>query len=161
MLYTDRTRLCHLLLTTALSNRSRSSKAVCHAMRALSSYLRDGASTRVDQLKQEALHALYIEQLPSNCDAIEHIAANLLLCILEVSTFQKPHALPHLTFTAATNLRQRILLVRLYHWSQASSRSGEEGRLDPGRRRGYDLGMGILLRRDGPLQLTALAHRVH
>ena len=53
-------------------------------MLALSSYLRDGASTRVDQLKQEALHALYIEQLPSGCDAIEHITANLLLCILEV-----------------------------------------------------------------------------
>lgn len=84
MLYTDRTRLCRLFLQNAEMRGSESSKAVHYAMLALSSHLRDGTSMRVDKLKAIALHALHTDQLPSGCDAIQHIGANLLLCVLEV-----------------------------------------------------------------------------
>jgi hypothetical protein len=84
MLYTDRTKLCHLLIRTALSNRSRSSRSVYHAILALASYHRGGDLDYVGESKRNALRGLRTESMPSECDGLEHIAANLLLAVLEV-----------------------------------------------------------------------------
>lgn len=88
MLYTDRTRLCHLILQIALSNRSQPSRAVYHSVLALASYHRGSDLLYVGRLKQSALHDLYTDKDLTMPDGIEHITANLILCVLEVRMYQ-------------------------------------------------------------------------
>ena len=83
-MYTDRARLGKILLRLALSNRSQSSRAVYYAIVALASQHRNRDEIEVDQLKDAALQALHPNDTMSIDDGIEHIAANLLLCIVEV-----------------------------------------------------------------------------
>lgn len=84
MLYTDRHRLGRMLIEVALSNRSRSSDAVYYAVLALASYHRGDTLMRVDRHKRAALKSLYLHLDPDVCEATEHVAANLILCVLEV-----------------------------------------------------------------------------
>jgi hypothetical protein len=84
MVYTDRRRLGRLLVEIGLSKRSRSSSAVYHAMLALASYYRGDNILDVDRFKRAALRDLYTYVDFSLCQAMDHIAANLVLCVLEV-----------------------------------------------------------------------------
>jgi hypothetical protein len=84
MIYTDRARLGRTLVRIAVSNRSRSSGAVYHAMAALASYHRGHSEIEVDQLKHAALQSLRPSDDLDMYDVFEHIAANLLLCVVEV-----------------------------------------------------------------------------
>jgi len=84
MLYTDRKSLRDLLLRLALSNRSQASRAVNLSILALSSYHQGGDLLYVDHLKRRALRELFTDAVPTKCDGVEHIAANLLLAVLEV-----------------------------------------------------------------------------
>jgi hypothetical protein len=84
MIYTDRARLGKTLVRIALSNRSRSSGAVYHAMTALASHHRGHSEIEVNQLKHAALQNLHPGDNLDMYDVVEHIAANLLLCIVEV-----------------------------------------------------------------------------
>jgi hypothetical protein len=84
MLGTDRANLGQLLVQAALSNRSQSSKAIYHSILALASYHRGGNRVNVDLLKRAALRNLRTHTDPGMCEGAEHVAANLLLCVLEV-----------------------------------------------------------------------------
>lgn len=126
MLHTDRARLCQLLLRVAISYETKASRAVYHAILALSSYHQGGDLLYVDQLKRTALRELWTDTVPTECEGLCHIAANLLLCVLEVWI---PNSLrrPTLTLTDATNGRQQFWLGRIYQWSQAGHRCCQEG----------------------------------
>jgi hypothetical protein len=97
MLYTDRLRLGRILVDIALSKRSRSSNAVYHAMLALASYYRGDDIMEVDQYKRKALRDLYTYVDFSMCQATDHIAANLVLCVLEVKESASREVLNMLT----------------------------------------------------------------
>jgi hypothetical protein len=84
MIYTDRARLGRTLVRIALSNRSKSSGAVYHAMAALASCHRGHSEIEVNQLKHAALQNLHPGDNLDLYDVVEHIAANLLLCVVEV-----------------------------------------------------------------------------
>jgi hypothetical protein len=85
MLGTDRGRLGRLILERALScTRTRSSNAVLHAVLALASYHRGDNTLEVDRYKRIALRDLYHHIDPDMCQATEHVAANLILCVLDV-----------------------------------------------------------------------------
>lgn len=85
MLGTDRARLGRLILERALShNKTRSSNAVLHAVLALASYHRGDNTLEVDKYKRIALRDLYHHIDPDMCQATEHVAANLVLCVLDV-----------------------------------------------------------------------------
>ncbi|KAH7088463.1 fungal-specific transcription factor domain-containing protein [Paraphoma chrysanthemicola] len=80
----QRARVCNMLVQIALSNSSRSSRAVHFAVLALSAYHRGDNPIYVETKKRSALRELYTDQEPSMCEAVTHIAANLILCILEM-----------------------------------------------------------------------------
>lgn len=84
MLYTDRSRLGRMIIEVALSNRSQSSNGVYYAVLALASHHRGDSLMQVDRYKRAALRCLYLHQDPDLCEATEHVAANLILCVLEV-----------------------------------------------------------------------------
>jgi hypothetical protein len=85
MLGTNRARLGSLILESARSsNKTRSSNAVLHAVLALASYHRGDNTFEVDRHKRTALRHLYDHTDPDMCQATEHVAANLILCVLEV-----------------------------------------------------------------------------
>jgi hypothetical protein len=85
MLGTDRARLGRLILERALSyNKTLSSNAVLHAVLALASYHRGDNTLEVDKYKRIALRDLYHHIDPDMCQATEHVAANLILCVLDV-----------------------------------------------------------------------------
>jgi hypothetical protein len=84
MMDTDRVRLGKVLVQLALSNRSQSSRAVYYAIIALASQHCNQNSIEVIQLKHAALQGLYSNDTPNIDDGIEHVAANLLLCVFEV-----------------------------------------------------------------------------
>jgi hypothetical protein len=83
-LYTDRVKICEILVQSALSNRGQSSRAIRNAMLALASYHRGNDPMEVERLKGAALRDLYTHSAPDMCHGSEHVAANLLLCVLEV-----------------------------------------------------------------------------
>jgi hypothetical protein len=64
-------------------------------MLALASYHRGNGVLEVDRHKRAALRDLYTHAELSMCDGTEHVAANLLLCVLEVSTY---HSHKHVCF---------------------------------------------------------------
>jgi len=82
MISTDRNRVGSLLVEVALSNRTQSSRAVLQAVLALSAFHRGEHATRVDKFQRSALRGLYTHMAPNLCEGVEHIAANLLLCVL-------------------------------------------------------------------------------
>ncbi|KAH7400839.1 fungal-specific transcription factor domain-containing protein [Phaeosphaeria sp. MPI-PUGE-AT-0046c] len=84
MLYTDRHRLGRIIIEVALSDRSQSSDAVYHSVLALASYHRGDPPMQVDRYKRAALKNLYLHLDPDVCEATEHVAANLILCVLEM-----------------------------------------------------------------------------
>ncbi|KAF2828599.1 hypothetical protein CC86DRAFT_288709 [Ophiobolus disseminans] len=84
MIYTDRLRLCKLILQVALSDQGKASRAVYHAILAISSYHQGGDLLYVDQLKRTALNELRTDVVSSEREGVQHIAANLLLCVLEM-----------------------------------------------------------------------------
>jgi hypothetical protein len=53
-------------------------------MAALASYHRGHPEVEVDRLKQAAFQNLHLSDSPDMPDIVEHIAANLLLCVVEV-----------------------------------------------------------------------------
>lgn len=119
MIRTDRTRLSKLLVQAALSNRSQSSRAVYHATLALASYHRDSNILEVHQMKHAALQDLHLHDHPSMYDAIELIAANLLLCVLEVRTKHEEEYIM-LTPKDAASFRKNLMLDRLPLWCKTS-----------------------------------------
>jgi hypothetical protein len=84
MIYTDRLRLGRFLVGIALTKRTRSANAVFHAMLALASYYRGDDLLEVDRFKRIALRDLYTHIDLGMCQALHHIAANLILSVLEV-----------------------------------------------------------------------------
>ena len=79
-----RARLGEHLVDSALSGRSQSSKALYHAILALASHHCDNNLLEAERPKSAALSDLLTHDHRDLQDAIEHIAANLLLCVLEV-----------------------------------------------------------------------------
>jgi hypothetical protein len=84
MVYTDRYRLVRLLIKRALSNRSQASRALYNSILALASYHRGDDMLEVDRFKRAALRDLYTHEDMHMCNVVEHVPANLLLCVLEV-----------------------------------------------------------------------------
>jgi hypothetical protein len=82
MISTDRKRVGSLLVEVALSNRTQSSRAVLQAVLALSAFHHGEHATQVDKFQRRALRGLYTHVAPNLCEGVEHIAANLLLCVL-------------------------------------------------------------------------------
>jgi hypothetical protein len=91
-LYTDRNRLAQILSAKALSNRSQASSALYHAILALASYQRRDDMLEVDRFKRTALRDLYTHCDISVEDSVDHIAANMILCLLEVLKYTPPTA---------------------------------------------------------------------
>lgn len=87
MLDTDRTRLCGILIQIALSRRSQSARAVYYAILALACYHRENNTLQVSELRSAALRDLSTHDSLGVKDSIEHVVANLLLCVLEVSAY--------------------------------------------------------------------------
>jgi hypothetical protein len=90
MLYTDRHRLVRLLIEKALSNRSQASRALYHSVLALASYHRGDGMLEVDRSKRAAIRDLYTHTDMTIDDGVDHIAANMLLCVLEVLVVPNP-----------------------------------------------------------------------
>jgi hypothetical protein len=84
MIHTDRQRLVRLLIKRAISNRSQASRALYNAVLALASYHRGDDMLDVDRFKRAALRDLYTHEDMDMCSVVEHVPANLLLCVLEV-----------------------------------------------------------------------------
>jgi hypothetical protein len=82
--HSTRARLGEYLVDVALARRSQSSKALYKAILALALHHRDNNSSGAERLKSSALNHLLTNDHSSPKDGIEHIAANLLLCVLEV-----------------------------------------------------------------------------
>ena len=80
----ERAYLGNYLVKIALSGRNHSSRAVFHAILALASYHRGNNMVEADRLKSLALNDLMAQAQPDMQDGIAHIAANLLLCVVEV-----------------------------------------------------------------------------
>ncbi|KAH3917496.1 hypothetical protein HBI56_108600 [Parastagonospora nodorum] len=78
----DRKKLSYLIIRSALYGSSQSSKAVYQAMLALAAYHRGDDLATVKRLKSAALRGLIIDTDPTMCQGIQHVAANLLLCVL-------------------------------------------------------------------------------
>lgn len=91
MLDSDRTRVRRLVVQIALSNRSQSSRAVLNSILALASYHRGDNIAFAAQMKHSALRALLdaIDPNMDGCAAIEHIAAGIILCVVEVSNLDR------------------------------------------------------------------------
>jgi hypothetical protein len=90
VIYIDRHRLVRLLVEKALSNESQASRALYNAILALASYHRGDDMLEVDSFKGAALRDLYTHADISMCDGTKHVAANLLLCVLEVKVCPTP-----------------------------------------------------------------------
>jgi hypothetical protein len=82
--HSTRARLGDYLVDVALLRRSQSSKALYHAILALAFQHRDNNLLEAERLKSAALSDLLTHDHTDSQDGIEHIAANLLLCVLEV-----------------------------------------------------------------------------
>jgi hypothetical protein len=80
----DRKKLSYLIIRSALYGSSQSSKAVYQAMLAIAAYHRGDDLAIVKRLKSAALRGLIIDTDPTMCQGIQHVAANLLLCVLGV-----------------------------------------------------------------------------
>lgn len=85
----ERAGLGNYLIKIALSGRNRASRAVYYAILALASYHRGNNMVEADQLKSIALNDLLAQIQPDIQDGIAHIAANLLLCVVEVRPVRK------------------------------------------------------------------------
>jgi hypothetical protein len=92
MLASDRTRIRRLLMQMALSDRSRSSKAVLLSLLALVSHYREDDLAYAARTKHEAIKTLIAASKPEMdvLTAVEHIAAGVILCVVVVST-RLPH----------------------------------------------------------------------
>lgn len=60
-------------------------------MLALAAYHRGDDLVAVKRLKSAALRNLIIDTDPTMCQGIQHVAANLLLCVLGVSSRHNHH----------------------------------------------------------------------
>ena len=93
-------RIRRILVNMALSKRTQASRAVLHSILALASYHRGNNHAFAAQMKCSALQAL-LDAIGPEIDAsaaIEHIAAGIILCIVEVSILNsfKPNLIPGL-----------------------------------------------------------------
>jgi hypothetical protein len=84
-----------MIIEVALSNRSQSSNGVYYAVLALASHHRGDSLMQVDRYKRAALKNLYLHLDPDLCEATEHVAANLILCVLEVHQTSPSKQLKH------------------------------------------------------------------
>lgn len=80
----DRARLGEYLIELALSKTNHSSRAVYNAILALASYHRGSNVTETEGFKSSSLNDLLAQDRSDLEDNIRHIAANLLLCVVEV-----------------------------------------------------------------------------
>lgn len=87
MMSIDRTRLSSFLIQSALCGSAESSRAVYHSLLALAAYHRGNDLTEVHRLKHAALQNLIKDNDPTVLQGTQHVAANLLLCVLGVSSF--------------------------------------------------------------------------
>jgi hypothetical protein len=83
----DKNEFLSLLVRLALSESSPSSTAVLQSALALSSFHRHGLQANVFRFKGRALRALIISsnRCVESAAAVQHIAASMILCHLEVS----------------------------------------------------------------------------
>lgn len=86
MFDSNRVELHRVLVQLAFADDSCASKAVLHAILALSSLYRDGETSTTAEYKLASLDLLMfsLESSVSRTGAIMHIAAGVLLCNLEV-----------------------------------------------------------------------------
>jgi hypothetical protein len=80
----DRVKLGSLLVRSALYGSTPSSRAVYQSILALAAYHRGDNLAKVQRLKRAALQDLRFDADPTMCQGIQHVATNLLLCVLGV-----------------------------------------------------------------------------
>jgi hypothetical protein len=152
-LYTDRNRLAQILSAKALSNRSQASSALYHAILALASYQRRDDMLEVDRFKRTALRDLYTHCDISVDDSVDHIAANMILCLLEVLKYTPPTASrPTNKYQMQQTYGDNSCWISYLHCDHPSNLTHHQ------RRYVRHSWLAIPLRSHGPLQFTPLAH---
>jgi hypothetical protein len=113
MLSIDRKRLSSLLIRSALCGSTQSSRAVYQSILALAAYHRGNDLVEVHRLKRAALRNLIIDNDPTICQGIQHVVANLLLCVLGVCSCHVYTSITLLTVSSYSNRPAVTLSVAL------------------------------------------------